>query len=116
MDDTRTNPKRPAPALHAVVERERPSASAAAPEPGIDRLQRRLNLLDYRDAAGRAVAVDGVFGERTGEALVEFQRAHGLRVDGVSGPRTLAALYPADATASAADVDPAQGRRSGRIG
>ena len=110
MDDTGTNPKRPARALHAVVARRRPptrAAAAVAPDPGVDRLQRRLNHLDYRDAAGRELPVDGVFGERTGEALVEFQRAHGLRVDGVPGPRTLAALYP-DAMAPAGEVDPAK--------
>lgn len=105
MDETGSNPPRtrPARALHAVVARRadagpRPAAPTVAPDPAIDRLQRRLNRLDYRDAAGRALPVDGVFGERTEEALVEFQRAHGLRADGIAGPRTLAVLYPAEPT------------------
>ena len=108
MDETRSNPARTrtARALHAVVARRadaglRPEpAPAAAADPAVDRLQRRLNRLDYRDAAGRALPVDGVFGERTEEALVEFQRAHGLRADGIAGPRTLAALYPAEPAAA----------------
>lgn len=120
MDDRRSRPRprRPARALHAVVERGLEPARAmpaAAPDPGVDRLQRRLNHLDYRDAAGRALPVDGVFGERTGEALVEFQRAHGLRADGVPGPRTLAALYPAEALAPTGRGDAAGAVTPGRV-
>ena len=118
MDDTRTNPKPPARALHAVVERGLEPARAmpaAAPDPGVDRLQRRLNHLDYRDAAGRALPVDGVFGERPGEALVEFQRAHGLRADGVPGPRTPAALYPAEVLAPTGRGDAAGAVTPGRV-
>ena len=36
--------------------------------------------------------VDGFYGPRTRHALVAFQAAHGLQVDGVVGPRTWAAL------------------------
>jgi peptidoglycan hydrolase-like protein with peptidoglycan-binding domain len=35
---------------------------------------------------------DGVFGTRTRAAVIAFQRSRGLLVDGVCGPRTLAAL------------------------
>jgi peptidoglycan hydrolase-like protein with peptidoglycan-binding domain len=38
------------------------------------------------------VPADGEFGRRTWRALRRFQRAHGLTVDGVAGPATLAAL------------------------
>ena len=102
MDEPRSTRPRVARRLHAVVARRpeprgtRPRAASKA-DPAVDRLQQRLNQLEYRDAAGRALPVDGVFGARTEEALIEFQRAHGLRADGLAGPRTLAALYPPDA-------------------
>lgn len=50
-------------------------------------LQRRLNALGFD--AGRE---DGILGEESYEALVEFQRASGLRPDGICGPTTLASL------------------------
>jgi N-acetylmuramoyl-L-alanine amidase len=50
-------------------------------------LQRRLNALGFD--AGRE---DGILGDATVNALVEFQRASGIRPDGICGPATLAAL------------------------
>jgi hypothetical protein len=38
------------------------------------------------------VDADGLFGRTTWRALRRYQRAHGLTVDGVAGPATLAAL------------------------
>ncbi len=35
---------------------------------------------------------DGIFGPLTQEAVETFQREHGLTVDGIAGPKTLAAL------------------------
>lgn len=52
-------------------------------------LQRALN-----NASFNAGTVDGIFGSRTEEAVRAFQRANGLQVDGIVGPRTWAALTP----------------------
>ena len=50
-------------------------------------LQRRLGGLGFD--AGR---IDGIFGDRTAEALAEFQRNSALTVDGICGPASLSAL------------------------
>ena len=50
-------------------------------------LQRRLNALGFD--AGRE---DGMLGEDTHRALMEFQRSAGLASDGICGPTTIAAL------------------------
>jgi N-acetylmuramoyl-L-alanine amidase len=50
-------------------------------------LQRRMSELGFD--VGR---VDGLFGERTGEALREFQRNVGIPADGTCGPGTFKAL------------------------
>jgi peptidoglycan hydrolase-like protein with peptidoglycan-binding domain len=39
--------------------------------------------------------IDGRYGPLTQQAVIRFQAAHGLQVDGVAGPRTLAALASA---------------------
>lgn len=52
-------------------------------------LQQTLNRLGIRDARGNALAQDGVYGDRTREAVTAYQRANGLRVDGIAGPETL---------------------------
>jgi hypothetical protein len=50
-------------------------------------LQRRLTRAGY--ALG---PIDGRYGQRTERAVRRFQIAHGLVVDGIAGPRTLASL------------------------
>ncbi|RDZ28734.1 peptidoglycan-binding domain-containing protein [Lysobacter silvisoli] len=55
-------------------------------------LQESLNKFGYTDARGRALTPDSDFGAHTKEALQAFQRAHGLKDDGIAGPRTLDAL------------------------
>lgn len=46
-------------------------------------LQRRLESLGY--AVG---PIDGIFGPKTKEAVMKFQRDHGLVVDGIVGEET----------------------------
>jgi putative chitinase len=63
--------------------------------PEVHHIQQALDRLGYRDAHGNALAVDGDFGARSREAVIAFQQAHGLHVDGVVGPRTRDALHEA---------------------
>ncbi len=50
-------------------------------------LQRRLAGLGFAPGP-----VDGRYGPRTEQAVTRLQAAHGLRVDGIAGPQTLATL------------------------
>lgn len=62
--------------------------------PEVERLQARLSELSFH-----AGATDGDFGSLTERAVVAFQHAHSLKVDGIVGPRTwdvLAATAPPD--------------------
>ncbi|SUX53665.1 N-acetylmuramidase domain-containing protein [Chromobacterium vaccinii] len=52
----------------------------------VQTLQSRLNT------AVAALAADGWYGDATEAAVAEFQRRAGLVVDGIAGPKTLAAL------------------------
>src|SRR5690606_23461936 len=58
-------------------------------------VQAKLNELGYN--AGTA---DGIFGSRTYNAVVAFQRANGLAVDGIVGKNTTAKLFSTKATPS----------------
>lgn len=50
-------------------------------------------------------AVDGIFGARTREAVIAFQKANNLTPDGVAGPKTLAALgLQTQSTGASSDV------------
>jgi peptidoglycan hydrolase-like protein with peptidoglycan-binding domain len=50
-------------------------------------LQRELRQRGFRPGP-----IDGLFGPRTRRAVIRFQRAESLAVDGIAGPRTLAKL------------------------
>lgn len=52
----------------------------------VQTLQHTLNTFGYK------LAVDGVFGQATHDAVTAFQRARGLAVDGIVGPATWNAL------------------------
>jgi peptidoglycan hydrolase-like protein with peptidoglycan-binding domain len=54
--------------------------------PAVKALQLALNR------AGAFLAVDGLFGQATHVAVMGYQGARDLPVDGVAGPRTIAAL------------------------
>lgn len=56
----------------------------------VKELQRLLNL------AGANLVVDGDFGSKTLEAVLSFQREHGLDPDGIVGPKTWVKLKAYD--------------------
>lgn len=56
---------------------------------GVKLIQKAIN-----DLAGRGLAVDGVFGPGTEQAVKDLQRWVHLGVDGIVGPQTWAVLYP----------------------
>lgn len=57
--------------------------------PNVQLLQLALNR-----AQNALLDTDGVFGERTRNALIRFQAENGLSADGIAGPQTQAALRP----------------------
>lgn len=63
------------------------TAAAAAPSDTVKQLQVLLNA-----AGGFNLAVDGLEGPDTKEAIMIFQRRTGLEVDGIAGPDTLLKL------------------------
>jgi len=54
----------------------------------VKQLQNRLNQLGF--ACG---AADGIFGNATRAAVINFQKANGLAADGIAGPATLGKLF-----------------------
>ncbi|MGI5970533.1 MAG: spore cortex-lytic enzyme [Oscillospiraceae bacterium] len=79
-------------ALNILVILLAESASAATFKQGstgstVTQIQQRL--INWGYLSGWA---DGVYGSKTRAAVVKFQRKNGLKVDGICGPETLAAL------------------------
>lgn len=64
--------------------------------PGVREVQGLLHTFGYLDGQGAPLRIDGMFGDRTREALESFQRVHGLEANGVAGPQTIAALHMAE--------------------
>jgi peptidoglycan hydrolase-like protein with peptidoglycan-binding domain len=58
----------------------------------VTELQKALDAAGMRDAKGNRLNPDGDFGDRTKEAVANFQRSHGLKADGEVGPDTFKAL------------------------
>lgn len=61
----------------------------------VEELQTALKKLDYKDANGNTLDIDGSFGSKTEYAVKAFQKDHNLVVDGIFGPITKAALEKA---------------------
>lgn len=70
----------------------------------VGKLQQDLNRLGVRDAQGNRLAEDGRFGDNTREAVIAFQKQHGLQPDGVVGRNTQAALSAQPAQAQTAQT------------
>lgn len=66
----------------------------------VTRLQERLKELGYF-----TLEPDGVFGTDTKTAVKAFQKANGLKNDGIAGTKTLTALYSDEAVAAPKPVD-----------
>lgn len=77
--------------LHAWQERENidPTLQDTLNLDSVFGLQHALIALGYDLGPKRS---DGVYGAKTREAVMEFQARHGLKVDGIFGPRTRAVL------------------------
>ncbi len=79
--------------------------------------ERVKSLQTQLQAAGLySGAIDGKFGSATENAVRAFQRKLGLKVDGVAGTKTLAALSGQDATEPDDDAVPAVSLRPGAKG
>jgi peptidoglycan hydrolase-like protein with peptidoglycan-binding domain len=62
-------------------------SSSTTPNSDVSDLQVRLNEVGY------PVKVTGLFNAETERAVIRFQRDDGLKVDGIVGPATWAALF-----------------------
>ena len=61
-------------------------------------LQQRLSALNY------PVTITGTYDEQTMAAVKLFQKLHGLTQDGISGPKTLSAMYSATVLSYSSNV------------
>ncbi|HWR61102.1 MAG TPA: cell wall hydrolase, partial [Clostridia bacterium] len=64
---------------------------------GVVKVQQALNSKGY--SAGTA---DGIYGVRTENAVIKFQKANGLRIDGIAGSQTQSKLFAAASAKTAA--------------
>jgi N-acetyl-anhydromuramyl-L-alanine amidase AmpD len=71
----------PAPAVRSTIRLGSKNAD-------VGHAQTRLNAHGFRDPQGKALVVDNDFGAKTDHAVRNFQKAKGLVVDGVVGPKT----------------------------
>lgn len=92
------------PVIPSIIKPTTPAPSAPAPSTGtasVAAIQSRLNIL----GANPQLVVDGVSGPKTLAAIMAFQRANGITPDGIVGPITQAAL---DAGGAVPTAQPAQ--------
>ncbi len=88
------------------------SSFAAAPasgslKPGMSGPSVRSLQDKLRSAGFNPGTSDGKYGPRTESAVRDFQRSRGLQVDGIAGPRTMAALNGAGGTSGTTPGAPA---------
>jgi len=88
------------PNANSVAATATPAPTSSALQQGsrgnaVKELQQKLIKLGYLD--GKA---DGVFGAKTYEALVAFQKANKLKTDGIAGTKTLAKLNSSSVVAA----------------
>ena len=76
----------------------------------VEDLQQRLRELGYT-----AAPVDGSFGDRTVETVKQFQRAAGLKDDGIAGTKTLKALEKKDAPKCTGFIELVMGDTGDRV-
>ena len=78
--------------VNVSEEKNIPTLRKGARGDNVEELQALLNA-----KYGFSLDVDGVFGDKTEQAVKAFQSAHGLKADGIVGPKTWAALGVAPA-------------------
>ncbi len=95
------SPERPRPATGGGAASGVPSANLDRGDKGsaVEQLQKSLVKLGHMSAAEMKTG-PGTFGPRTEDALKDFQKAHGLEVDGKFGPKSRSAMEKALAAQS----------------
>jgi hypothetical protein len=78
------SPERAAPGIRGAASPTQPTLSLYDRGPAVSDLQTRLN----QDDAAAALKVDGIFGPKTHAAVLAYQRRYRLAVDGIVGPQT----------------------------
>ena len=87
-DPTPPTPSRPSSGgSYSVVTKDMPLVRSGSRGEDVKTLQAQLNALGYDCGT-----VDGIFGAKTYNAVVKFQKDRGLAVDGIVGKNTWAAL------------------------
>lgn len=81
----------------------KPSTGSIPAYPGLAKFKDRNEIVRayqqrLRDRGWTSVQVDGIFGDKTQAAVRAFQKEKGLKVDGIAGPATWAALWSTPVT------------------
>ncbi|MCB8926312.1 MAG: DUF2272 domain-containing protein [Ardenticatenaceae bacterium] len=70
-----------------------------------DRGEQIIRIQNALVKFGFPIQVDGIFGDQTHQAVIEFQRENELDVDGIVGPKTLTALELMDMLKEEIDIN-----------
>ena len=68
-------------------------------------VQKKLKELGFKGQTGKPLSTDGIFGESTEFAVIQFQKNKGILVDGKVGDKTRAALAGSDVSNLLKDSD-----------